>query len=258
MDELLYALLLPSGNDASVAIGEQVGQQLDAPGGPAEESDPLVRFVAKMNRTAQSLGLDDTRYRNTHGMTEPDHLTSVRDLARLAAHAMQIPRFREIVGTAQHGCTVHSSAGYSRNVLWKNTNRLLRIEGYHGIKTGTTNAAGACLVSYGSRNDKSLIVVVLGSHSSDARYTDTRNLFSWGWRQLFPAEGTIECVMLGKGPGIGSCSSPTGSAARHTWVVHAQKATVVGSRDGLHDAAGLELLDGVPTLAQLGPEQLGD
>ena len=183
VDELLYGLLLPSGNDASVALGEQMGRHVEASDPPAEAADLLARFIARMNRTAQDLGLQETVYRNTHGMTDPDHLTSVRDLAHLAAYAMKLPRFREIVGTPRRGCTVESTAGYRRNVLWKNTNRLLGIEGYHGIKTGTTNAAGACLVSYGSRSDQNLIVVVLGSTSSDARYTDTRNLFRWGWQQ---------------------------------------------------------------------------
>jgi serine-type D-Ala-D-Ala carboxypeptidase (penicillin-binding protein 5/6) len=78
---------------------------------------------------------------------------------------------------------VASAAGYSRNVAWKNTNHLLSVEGYDGIKTGTTNAAGACLVSSGKRGDKQLIVIVLGSGTSEGRYVDARNLFQWAWRQ---------------------------------------------------------------------------
>jgi D-alanyl-D-alanine carboxypeptidase (penicillin-binding protein 5/6) len=75
------------------------------------------------------------------------------------------------------------AGGYQRNVVWRNTNRLLGIEGYVGIKTGTTGAAGACLVSTGNRRDDRLLVVVLGSKSSDARYVDTRNLYRWAWQQ---------------------------------------------------------------------------
>jgi len=67
-------------------------------------------------------------------------------------------------------------------VMWKNTNRLLAIEGFGGVKTGTTDEAGACLVSCGRRGKDELIVVVLGSTSSDARYLDARNLFLWAWR----------------------------------------------------------------------------
>ena len=91
--------------------------------------------------------------------------------------------FRARVNTRQRGCTVTSDAGYTRNVIWNNTNRLLGIEGYDGVKTGTTNAAGCCLVSRGTRDDKTILVVVLGSDTSDARYVDTENLFQWAWQQ---------------------------------------------------------------------------
>jgi serine-type D-Ala-D-Ala carboxypeptidase (penicillin-binding protein 5/6) len=79
---------------------------------------------------------------------------------------------------------VDSVSGYKRNVVWRNTNQLLKIEGYDGIKTGTTGAAGNCLVSTAERGGRRLIVVVLGSTSTDSRYTDTRNLFRWAWGDL--------------------------------------------------------------------------
>ena len=71
--------------------------------------------------------------------------------------------------------------GYQRNVMWKNTNRLLAIEGYDGVKTGTTDAAGACLIARGQRGSDALIVVILGSATSDARYVVARNLFRWAF-----------------------------------------------------------------------------
>ena len=67
---------------------------------------------------------------------------------------------------------------------WTATNRLLAIEGYDGVKTGTTSAAGACLVSKSRRGGRALILIVLGSRSSEARYTDTRNLYRWAWQAL--------------------------------------------------------------------------
>ena len=191
--ELLYGLMLPSGNDAAVALAEHFGGRFapvraprpdEAAGGDSStDEDPLERFVVEMNRTAERLGLDDTRYANPHGLTAAGHRTSVRDLVRLAWTAMQNPKFCEYVRTRQHGVTVTGPGGYRRNVLWKNTNRLLPIEGYGGVKTGTTTSAGACLVSCGTRGDDRLIVVVLSSSSSDARYVDARNLFRWAWRQ---------------------------------------------------------------------------
>ena len=85
---------------------------------------------------------------------------------------------------SKRGCTVTGPGGYRRHVLWQNTNRLLEIEGYAGVKTGTTPAAGACLVSFGTRGGRDLIVVVLGAATSDARYIDARNLFRWAWTNV--------------------------------------------------------------------------
>ncbi|MHC4402343.1 MAG: serine hydrolase [Planctomycetota bacterium] len=181
--ELLYGLLLPSGNDASVALAEHFGGRFGPPEDHSDEQDPLARFVAEMNRAAATLGMNKTSYRNPHGLTAEGHSTSARDLLELAHAALRLPRFGEYVGTRQRGCTLVGPGGYRRNVAWKNTNRLLSIDGYHGVKTGTTSAAGACLVSSGHRGDDQLLVVVLGSTSSDARYVDTRNLFRWSWRQ---------------------------------------------------------------------------
>jgi serine-type D-Ala-D-Ala carboxypeptidase (penicillin-binding protein 5/6) len=192
--ELLYGLLLPSGNDASMALAEHFGlrcappETIEAGGGNGNSSavadaDPLDRFVAEMNRTAARLGLQDTRYANPHGLTAADHRSSARDLVRLAWTAMRNPTFCDYVCTRQRGVTVTGPGGYQRNVVWKNTNRLLPIDGYEGVKTGTTTAAGACLVSRGTRGEDGLIVVVLGASSSDGRYVDTRNLFRWAWLQ---------------------------------------------------------------------------
>jgi D-alanyl-D-alanine carboxypeptidase (penicillin-binding protein 5/6) len=181
--ELLYGLLLPSGNDAATALAEHFGGRLAPPERAGEASDPLVRFVAEMNRTAKALGMHATGFANPHGITDKVHLSTAADLLLLAHAARQLPRFRDYVNTRQHGCTVTSAAGYRRNALWKNTNHLLAIEGYDGVKTGTTDAAGACLVACGSREGRELLVVVLGSSNSDARYVDSRNLFRWAWQQ---------------------------------------------------------------------------
>ena len=75
-------------------------------------------------------------------------------------------------------------AATEKTCAWKNTNRLLGTTGYDGIKTGTTSAAGSCLVSGCHREGQTLIAVVLGSSSSDARYIDTRNLYRWAWKEL--------------------------------------------------------------------------
>lgn len=190
VDELLYGLLLPSGNDAAVALAEHFGEQLVRPvrdssiGNSSNESelDAYTAFVNAMNRRALDLGLKHTKFRNPHGLTESGHFSSAADLARLAWFACKMSGLRRYVGTRQHGCRLTSQAGYTRDVVWKNTNRLLSQEGFAGMKTGTTSAAGACLISLGTQGDRETIVVVLGASSSDSRYIDARNLFRWTWR----------------------------------------------------------------------------
>jgi D-alanyl-D-alanine carboxypeptidase (penicillin-binding protein 5/6) len=188
--ELLFGLMLPSGNDASVSFAEHFGERLadkTAEGGDAVSA--YDSFIAAMNRKAGELGMKDTHFNNPHGLPSAGHQTTARDLGKLAFEAYKLPGFRTLVSTPQHGYTVDSVTGYKRNVVWRNTNQLLRTEGYDGIKTGTTGAAGSCLVSTGERDGRRLIIVVLGSTSTDARYTDSRNLFRWAWNDLLKIDG---------------------------------------------------------------------
>jgi serine-type D-Ala-D-Ala carboxypeptidase (penicillin-binding protein 5/6) len=179
--ELMYGLLLPSGNDASVALAEHFGSRLGPPAEGQEKDDSLDRFIAEMNRVAGELGLRETHFANTHGLTAAKHHTSARDLAKLARVALGEPVFAACVATSRRGCTVVDKDGKRRNVVWSNTNRLLGTEGDDGVKTGSTGAAGLCLVASGRRGADRLIVVVLGSGSAEARDADVRNLFRWGW-----------------------------------------------------------------------------
>lgn len=195
--DALFGLMLPSGNDAATAIAEHFGSRMapvlqsplnqsDTPIEPNSlpNTDPLQRFVDAMNAEAIHLGMNSTTFRNPHGLPHPDHRSSCKDLFVLAHTVMSHPTLREIVSTRRHTCTVQSKDGYSRNLVWKNANQLLNHDGYIGIKTGTTDAAGACLVSCSIRDGKHLVVVVLGSSGSPARYADSRNLHRWGWSQL--------------------------------------------------------------------------
>lgn len=187
--ELLYGMMLPSGNDATVAFAEHFGDRLADDKDKEAHLDAYDSFVSAMNRKAAELGMTSTHYNNTHGLPSAGHVTTARDLARIAYAAFQIPDFRKVVGTPKHGYTLDSVAGYQRNIEWRNTNQLLRTEGYDGIKTGTTNAAGNCIVSTGERNGKRLIVVVLGAPSTEGRYADSRNLYRWAWKDLLKMYG---------------------------------------------------------------------
>jgi D-alanyl-D-alanine carboxypeptidase (penicillin-binding protein 5/6) len=194
--ELLYGLMLPSGNDAAVAFAEQFGQRFaDKQRGGSDtstgnHSDSYESFIAEMNRRAAQIGMQATHFINPHGLPAEGHQTTARDLARLAQVAFANPQFRKLVSTPQHGTTVDSVTGYRRNVVWRNTNQLLGTEGYDGIKTGTTGAAGNCLVSTAERDGRRLIVVVLGATSTESRYTDTRNLYRWAWKDLVKKSAT--------------------------------------------------------------------
>lgn len=177
--ELLYGLMLPSGNDAAVALAEHFGARL-----AAGEGGPHDRFVAAMNARAAALGMKATRYGNPHGKTAEGCGSSPRDTAVLVRTALAIPEFRALVGSRERRATLANDAGYTRPVIWRNTNRLLGIEGYSGVKTGTTHAAGCCLAASGERADSRLVVVVFGCSSAESRFADTRNLFLHGWRLL--------------------------------------------------------------------------
>jgi D-alanyl-D-alanine carboxypeptidase (penicillin-binding protein 5/6) len=171
-------MLLPSGNDAAVAVGRFLGRRLDGEG-----KDPLGAFIGEMNNEAKRLGLRETRYLNPHGLPSSKHTSSARDLARVTEQALKHKLFREIVRTREHTARVTSADGATRRVTWRNTNRLLAVEGYEGVKTGYTRAAGSCLVSCGKRGSDELIVVVLGAPSAGAAASDSRNLYRWAWNE---------------------------------------------------------------------------
>ena len=181
--ELLYGLLLPSGNDASVALAEHFGRKFAKSDIKLDDAQSFDRFIEEMNATARELKMQQSHFVNPHGLTDKAHLATASDLARLACAALDVPRFRDYVTCRQYGCEVTGPGGYKRNVKWENTNRLLGIEGYTGLKTGTTDAAGACLVSSSLRDGRELIVVLLNASNSDARYVDARNLHAYGWRK---------------------------------------------------------------------------
>ncbi|HEY1186305.1 MAG TPA: serine hydrolase [Gemmata sp.] len=176
--DLLYGLLLPSGNDAAHAFAEHFGSRFK---GESKEPGAVATFVAEMNRTAKGLKMEETKYLDPHGLGL--NVASPRDLATLAFTAMKDETFARCVQTRRHKCTVTDKDGKKREVTWTNTNRLLEMEGYEGIKTGTTTAAGSCLVSCGTHNGDRVFVVVLGCTSNDSRYTDTRNLYRWAWTE---------------------------------------------------------------------------
>lgn len=175
--ELLYCLMLPSGDDAAIAIADGVAGSQDA-------------FVALMNVEAGLLGLSHTHYANAHGLDAPEHFTSVSDLVRLAAFAMKSSTFAQVVDTAS--ITLSATATHQQYIM-TNTNELLPTEtfaynGAIGVKTGFTGPAGYCLVFMAKRPiGGTLIGAVLGEPTYNGRFTDATALLDWGYSVVTPA-----------------------------------------------------------------------
>ena len=144
--DLLYGLMLQSGNDCAVALAIIVGGSVDG-------------FVRMMNETAAKAGAKNTHFANPHGLHHEDHYTTARDLCAISYYAMQNELFREIVSTKRHVAPYHDH-DYKRN--FPNKNKILfNYEGGNGIKTGYTRHSGRCLVSSATRDGKTYICTVL-------------------------------------------------------------------------------------------------
>lgn len=160
--DLLYGTLVSSANDGALALALAYPQ------------NGYSGFVHKMNQKAKELGLLQTQYKNVSGVESVGHVTSARDLAILAAHALENPTFREMVGTKKH--TVTDITGSIVHPLYS-TNQLLGVvEGMQGIKTGWTENAKECLVTYTTRDGREVITVVLGSND---RFGESARLIEW-------------------------------------------------------------------------------
>lgn len=161
--ELLMASLIASGDDAAYALAEALG------GGSVE------RFVEKMNREARRLGLEDTHFQNPVGLDGKRHRSSARDLIRMSRAAMGYPLFREIVATEYATITTQD-----REIPLTNTNQLLfTYPPATGIKTGTTPAAGPCLVASAAAGDESYVAVVLDAAAD--RFAASVRLLEYGF-----------------------------------------------------------------------------
>jgi len=169
---LLYGLLLPSGNDAALAIARAVG------GSPhADDQAARGRFIDWMNERAVSLGLTDTRVVNPHGLDARDHFGSAHDLALVTRAVLESPVLAPIFGAHDYSGEGHRYE--STNKLWE------RYPGIIGGKTGWTRAAGHCLVEVAERDGRRVIVVLLGS-TSERWYDDATALLDHGFAILSP------------------------------------------------------------------------
>lgn len=164
VNNLLYGLLLVSGNDAAVALAEYVGGSVEG-------------FAEKMNEKAKDMGLENTHFITPHGLDMDNHYTTAFELAKMADYALNIDKFASIVNTKNIGISIN---GRSKNLT--NTNELLgNLYGVNGVKTGFTNGANRCLVTSVNRDGMNIITVVLGADTKKDRSNDSIKLIEYAY-----------------------------------------------------------------------------
>lgn len=165
INNLLYGLLLVSGNDAAVALAEHVSGSVES-------------FAEKMNQKAEEMNLEDTHFIVPHGLDMENHYTTALELAEMADYAMNNKKFAEIVATKVKTINI---SGRSKSLI--NTNELLgNLEGVNGVKTGFTNGANRCLVTSVSRNGMNVIAVVLGADTKKDRTRDSVEIIEYAYK----------------------------------------------------------------------------
>jgi D-alanyl-D-alanine carboxypeptidase (penicillin-binding protein 5/6) len=168
VDQLFQGLIVDSGNDSAVALAEAVAGTTDS-------------FVTLMNQQAQKLGMRNTHFDNVDGLPDPQHLTTARDLAIVATHAMM-----------DHPLEAHyykQKEFTYNNIKQPNRNRLLWVDPtVDGMKTGFTDAAGYCMIATALRGDRRVLAVVLGADSAKARAAESLQLLNWGFQNFDTAK----------------------------------------------------------------------
>ncbi|MBE5812844.1 MAG: D-alanyl-D-alanine carboxypeptidase [Clostridiales bacterium] len=163
LEELLYGLMLNSGNDAAVAIAEHT-------------ADSVENFAKLMNKKAIELGALNTNFVTPHGLDTNNHYSTAYDMAIIAAYALKNPIISEIVNTTSKDMKFTDGT----SVFLSNTNKLLSLyNGANGVKTGYTAMAGRCLIGSATQNNWQVITVVFGEPTSSSRLNDTIKLLDY-------------------------------------------------------------------------------
>ncbi len=177
INDLLYGLLLCSGNDTAIQIAVSIGGTVE-------------NFANLMNKKAEELGLKDTHFVTPHGLDKPEHYTTAYELALIADYALGIEKIAKVVNTKTYTVNIN---GNSKTI--NNTNELLGyLNGVNGVKTGFTNGAGRCLVTSVDRNGFNIITVVLGADTKKIRTKDSISLIEYTYSnyELVNLEEIIE------------------------------------------------------------------
>lgn len=181
LEDLLYAALVQSGNDAAMAIAEHIGG--------SEE-----RFAELMNRKAREIGAENSNFVNPHGLFDRDHYTTASDLAKISRAALQNPVVARIAATKKF--TLPGQESKPREFY--NQNRLLwRYEGTVGLKNGYTSDSRHSLVGAARRNDHTLVAVVLGDNRENV-WTDVMEMFDFGFENFQPVTVVTQGEVVGQ------------------------------------------------------------
>jgi D-alanyl-D-alanine carboxypeptidase len=185
--DLIYGMMLPSGNDAAMVVARGLGS--GAAQAEGSTADPIARFATMMNTRVEQLGLKDSHFVNPHGLDSDNHYSSAYDLASLSWYALHFPAFNEVVKQISHDAPGHALL---------NTNEMItRYDGADGIKTGWTDAGGLCLVTSATRDGHRLVSVVL---NAPRWYADSTALLDYGFAKLaqVPADPSAEVLEVTK------------------------------------------------------------
>ncbi|MDX3072020.1 D-alanyl-D-alanine carboxypeptidase family protein [Streptomyces sp. MI02-7b] len=189
--QLLYALMLPSGCDAAMALADTYGTG-------STVSARTSSFIKKMNSTAAALKMKNTKYDSFDGISSAgSNYTTPRDAAVLARKAMSYANFRDVVKTAKSV----QKATNGRTYTWYNTNKLLgAYSGAVGVKTGTGTSAGPCLIFAATRNGRTIVGVLLHSSTGDNRFADATKMLNYAFgTSSRSAAGTLRLRSLPAG-----------------------------------------------------------
>jgi D-alanyl-D-alanine carboxypeptidase len=198
VEDMLWGLLLVSGNDMAISLAERVSPDHTVAG-----------FVQIMNEQAAALGATSTVMANPHGMDAAGHVSTARDLALLTMVAMKDPTFATMVGTRKH--TIPWDGGQHTHLLVNHNKLLTLYPGTIGVKTGYTNGSGNSLASEATRNGHTLLAIVLNA-KSPAGYNDSAALYDWGFQNFdaLEAQSTDTIVPLTPGASVHAASKRSG------------------------------------------------
>ncbi len=189
VSELIYGLMLPSGNDAAYALAEHFGHKLATTKShkiniSEMTQQAIVRmFIREMNKNAHKLKMNSTQFDSPHGLMNKNNFSTAKDILLMSLACMKIPRFRKVVNTKYYCTRAYNNQKSLYN--WENTNKLLGRKEHQlhwiGCKTGVTDSAGPCFSGFYENNDTGdkYCVIVLSCKTMESRWVEVPKMVKW-------------------------------------------------------------------------------